>query len=54
MTKAKPLTKDEILTRLVAIKLMVAGMKDLMPRAAGEHRRATCETIEDLIDDVAR
>jgi len=54
MGKAKTLSRDDLVTRLRAIKLMVAGMKDLMPNAARDHRRLTCETIEDLIEDAAR
>lgn len=54
MAKAKALSKDDVVTRLRAIKFMVAGMKDLLPNAAREHRRLTCETIDDLIEDVAR
>jgi hypothetical protein len=43
---------DTIVQRLVAIKMMVAGMKDAMPTAAAELRREACEAIDDLIGEV--
>ena len=54
MTKAKPPTSAEVTRRLIAIKLMVAGMKDAMPTAARELRREACESIDDLIEDLTR
>lgn len=42
----------EITTRLRAVKLMVAGMKDAMPSLAAEMRREACESIDDIIQDL--
>lgn len=44
----------EVIVRLVAVKRMVAGIKDAMPTMAGELRREACETIDEIIEDVRR
>lgn len=54
MTKAKPPATADIVGRLLAIKLMVAGMKDAMPSTARELRREVCESIDDLIEDITK
>jgi hypothetical protein len=54
MAKPKAPTPAEITRRLLTIKLMIVGLKDAMPRLASELRREACESIDDLIEDVAR
>lgn len=51
--KAKP-KDDEIVRRLVTIKVMIAGMKDALPNTAKELRREACESIDDLIEEIRR
>lgn len=45
---------DDVVTRLIVVKRMVAGTKDAMPTMAGELRREACETIDDIIQDLRR
>lgn len=40
---------NEMATRLIAAKRMVAGMKDAMPSMAAELRREACETLDEVI-----
>lgn len=54
MSARKPPTTPEVVRRLIALKLMVAGMKDAMPTAARELRREACESIDDLIEDITK
>lgn len=54
MTKQKAPSPAELVGRLIAIKLMVAGMKDAMPTTARELRREVCESLDDLIGDVTK
>lgn len=54
MKKRQPPTAAEIVNRLIAIKLMVAGMKDAMPSTARELRREACETIDDLVEEIVQ
>lgn len=54
MAKLKPPTTTEISERLLAIKMMIVGLKGALPTAAGELRRAACEDIDDLIEELAR
>ncbi|MBO9380260.1 hypothetical protein GG804_26195 [Sphingomonas histidinilytica] len=42
----------ELIRRLVAVKVMVASMKDAMPAAARELRRQAGESIDDIIEDL--
>lgn len=52
MGRRAKLTPAMTAQRLVAIKLMVSGMKDALPRAAAELRREACEAIDDLIEEL--
>lgn len=47
-------TPAEIAQRLLTIKMMIIGLKDAMPTSARELRREACESIDDLIEEVAR
>jgi len=38
----------------MAVKMMVRGLSGVMPSLAAEMRREACETIEDVIDDLAK
>lgn len=50
--KARKIDGPQVTARLIAIKRMVANLKDAMPRAAAEMRREACEEIDDLIDEL--
>jgi hypothetical protein len=52
MGKKKKPTETEIIMRLSAIKMMVAGMKNAMPTMASELRRSVCEDIDELVEDI--
>lgn len=52
MPRAPKPTLADISTRLRAVKLMVAGMKDAMPTLAAEMRREACESLDDIIADL--
>lgn len=52
MSRSKKLTAAEVSARLLAVKRMVADLKDAMPRAAAEMRREACEEIDDIIGDL--
>jgi hypothetical protein len=54
MTKTKKPDNADIITRLLAIKMMAVGLKDAMPTAARELRRSICESVDDLVEDMAR
>ena len=54
MAKAKKPTDAEIIMRLSAIKMMVAGTKDAMQTMANELRREACESIDDLVREISR
>jgi hypothetical protein len=49
MSRPKKLTVPEVSARLLALKRMVANLRDAMPRAAEEMRREACEEIDDLV-----
>lgn len=49
----KPNTSD-LVARLMAVKLIVRGMSGVMPSLADEMRREACESIEDIIEDLAK
>lgn len=50
--KARP-TDAELIRRLTAIKVMVSGTKGALPNMASELRREACESIDDLIGELA-
>lgn len=54
MAKTQKITLPEVIRRLAAIKLMVAGTKDAMPTMANELRREACESIDDLVREISR
>lgn len=45
-------TAGDIAASLLAVKLLVQGMKDAMPTLQGELRRDACERIDDIISDL--
>lgn len=47
-------TPDEIAASLTAVKLLIRGMEDAMPRLAAEMRRDACERLDDVITDIGR
>ncbi len=53
MARSKRPTDAEIVRRLAAVTLMVAGMADALPTAAAELRREAKESLRDLIDELA-
>ena len=53
MSKSKPLPAADLVQRLLAIKMMAAGLKDAMPTMARELQRSICESVDDLVEDVA-
>ncbi|QTH21980.1 hypothetical protein HRJ34_00100 [Rhizorhabdus wittichii] len=42
----------EVIRRLVAVKVMIASMKDAMPTAARDLRRQAGESIDDIIEAI--
>lgn len=52
MTRRSRPTADDITASLLAVKLIVRGMKDAMPTLAAEMRREACERIDDIIQDM--
>ena len=40
--------------RLAAVKIMIKDMGDAMPSMARELRRNACETIDDIIEELAK
>lgn len=53
MTRKKRPADAEIVRRLIAVKMMVTGIKDAMPTTAAELRREACETLDDMIGELA-
>lgn len=54
MPRKAKITDDELVRRLVTIKVMIAGMKDALPKTAKELRRESCESLNELIEDIRR
>jgi len=54
MGRSKKPTIEDAVARLMAVKMMVRGLSGVMPSLAAEMRREACETIEDVIDDLAK
>lgn len=52
MSRPKKPTGPEIVRRLTAVKVMIAGMKGALPNMAAELRREACESIDDLIGEL--
>jgi hypothetical protein len=52
MSRRTPTIAD-VVGRLMAVKLMVRGMGDAMPTLAAEMRREACESLDDIIHDLA-
>jgi hypothetical protein len=46
-------TISDVVARLMAVKLIVRGTADAMPSLAREMRREACESIDDIIQDLA-
>lgn len=51
MRKRRPTTSD-IAADLMAVKLLIKGMKDAMPTLQREIQRDACERIDDIISDL--
>lgn len=45
-------TPSDIAASLLAVKILVQGMKDAMPTLQSELRRDACERIDDIITDL--
>lgn len=54
MPRARQPTAADITASLMAVKLLVRGMKDAMPSLAAEMRREACERLDDVITDIGR
>lgn len=54
MAKPKRPTDADLVRRLIAVKMMVAGMKDAMPQARADLWREACESLDDMIEELAR
>lgn len=52
MSRSTPTIAD-VVARLMAVKVMVRGLDGAMPSLAREMRREACESIEDIIKDLA-
>ncbi|WP_336974191.1 hypothetical protein [Sphingobium aromaticiconvertens] len=50
--RSRRTTPSDIAASLLAVKLLVQGMKDAMPTLQGELRRDACERIDDIISDL--
>lgn len=42
----------EVVRRLLAVKMMIVGMKDAMPTAARDLRREASETLDEIIQEI--
>lgn len=52
MSRCRTPDPADLAARLMAVKLLVRGMQDAMPRLAAEMRREACESIDDIIRDL--
>lgn len=54
MARQRKPDKSDIAARLLAVKMMVRGLSHAMPSLAAEMRREACESIDDIITDLAQ
>lgn len=53
MARDKRPSDAELVRRLTAIKVMVAGTKGALPNMRDELRREACESLDDIIGELA-
>jgi hypothetical protein len=52
MSRSTP-TISDVVARLMAVRLLVRGLDGAMPSLAKDMRREACESIDDIIRDLA-